>query len=147
MAYGLRLEYHSAVRRLAPLLLLPLLTGCVDRLISLKSDPPQAEVFLDGEPVGATPMEIPYVWYGTREIVLVKRGYESARQEVVLNAPWWQVFPFDFITDVLLPVTLTDRTEVEIKLVPALTDRKDMDSILERARKAREKVLPEPPPK
>lgn len=130
MAYGLW----------TALLALPLLTGCVERSVFIKSDPPGARVILDGQDVGVTPVEVPYVWYGEREVVLYKDGHRSERRRLPLNAPWWQVFPFDLITDVLLPITLTDRTEVVIPLQPETFDRAWVDEVKRRAAEAREKA-------
>ena len=65
------------MRLVAPLLFL-CLAGCVERLISVRSDPPGAAVLLDGDPVGVTPVEVPYTWYGTRDVTVelqAKRTY------------------------------------------------------------------------
>ena len=129
------------VKRLLPGLAILALTGCVDRIISIRSDPPGAQAWLDGEPVGRTPVDVPYVWYGTRELMLTKEGCGSERRMVTFSAPWWQIFPFDFVTDVLLPVTLTDRTTVNFVLQPQVHDDAVVDEIRRRAAEAREKAL------
>src|SRR3982751_172359 len=96
-------------------LLLPLLlalvsqAGCVDRFLAIHSDPPGAAVYLDGDKVGTTPCEVTYTWYGTRDLILEMRGYTLIRQKVVLNPPWWQIIPLDFLTDVVIPFTINDR--------------------------------------
>src|SRR5580765_4518638 len=94
-------------------------TGCVERLLTIHSDPPGAGVYLDGEKVGTTPCEVTYVWYGTRDLILELRGYTLIRQEVVLNPPWWQIIPLDFITDVIIPFTIRDRMAVSFTMEPA----------------------------
>ena len=133
------MRYDGLMSRVLPAAALLVLTGCVDRVMTIRSEPPGAEVFLDGEPIGRIPMDgggldIPYVWYGTREIVLTQRGYLSHSRKIELNAPWWQVFPFDFITDVLLPVRLRDRTTVDVTLLPDTTDRAEVAEVLKRAK-------------
>src|SRR6185503_14144438 len=87
-------------------------TGCVERILAIQSDPPGAAAYLDGEKVGTTPCEVSYTWYGTRVLVLELRGYSLVRKEIVLNPPWWQLVPIDFITDVLIPMTLRDLLSV-----------------------------------
>lgn len=116
------------------------LAGCVERLVAVRSEPPGAAVYLDGELRGETPCEIPYTWYGTRELVVEKRGFREIRQEVSLGTPWWQIPPLDLVTDVLLPFTITDRTEVEVKLEPAPVTREELEGVLKRVAEAREKA-------
>jgi hypothetical protein len=130
------------------LLLAPLaFTGCVDRLISVRSDP-GAVVYVDGVRVGVTSsagtLDIPYTYYGTRELLLTREGHRSHRQNVELAAPWWQIFPFDFISDVLLPVTLTDRIEVVVTLEKETHGSEDLRETRRRAAEAREKAIPPP---
>jgi len=120
------------------------LGGCVDRLIQIRSDPPGADVYLDGDRVGVTQpgkaLEIPYAFYGTRELILTKKGYRSNRRYLGLAAPWWQVFPFDFLTDVVLPFTLTDSTEVQVVLEKETQGQEVIDETLKRAAEARDKA-------
>ncbi len=126
------------MKRLLPLALL-LSTGCVDRLISVKSDPPGASVLLDGDPAGVTPVEIPYSWYGTRELTLELRGYRSVNRMLPLPPPWWQIFPLDFVTDLLVPFRLTDRTEVRFTMEPE-TGKPDVDKLKAHAEELRQKL-------
>ena len=121
-------------------------TGCVERLLAVHSDPPGAAVYLDGEKVGTTPCEVSYVWYGTRTLVLELRGFTLVRQEVVLSPPWWQIIPLDFVTDVLIPMTITDRLAVSYTLEQAPVSPEEVHSVLERAEELRKKAL-SPPPK
>lgn len=134
---------------LAGALLLGLLsqTGCVERLLAIHSDPPGASVYLDGEKVGTTPCEVSYVWYGTRDLILELRGYTLIRREVTLSPPWWQVTPMDLLTDVVIPITLRDKSAVSYSMEPAPVTREEVDTVLERAEDLRKKSLaPEPTP-
>jgi len=122
--------------------------GCVERLLAIHSDPPGAAVYLDGEKVGTTPCEVTYVWYGTRVLVLELRGYTLIRHEVTLSPPWWQIIPLDFITDVVIPITIRDKMAVSYQMEPAPITREEVDSVLQRAEELRKKSkLPEPQPK
>jgi hypothetical protein len=95
-----------------------LLGGCVERWLSIKSDPPGAEVYVDGVKVGETPIRVPFEFYGDREILLRKERYETMRRVEGIHAPWWQIFPFDFFTDVLLPFSFEDGHELTYTLAP-----------------------------
>lgn len=116
--------------------------GCVERLLAIQSDPPGAAAYLDGEKVGTTPCEVPYTWYGTRLLVLELRGFNLVRQEVVLNPPWWQIVPIDFVTDVLIPMTIRDRLSVSYTLDPAPASPEEVDTVLQRADELRKRSVP-----
>ena len=116
--------------------------GCVERLLAIQSDPPGAAAYLDGEKVGTTPCEVTYTWYGTRVLVLELRGYSLVRKEIVLDPPWWQIVPIDFITDVLIPMTLRDRHSVTYTLDPAPVSPEEVDAVLERAEELRKRSVP-----
>jgi len=141
----------AAMRRIALLgaLLLTGLsqTGCVERLLAIHSDPPGAAVYLDGEKVGTTPCEVSYTWYGTRDLILELRGYTLIRKEVVLNPPWWQIIPLDFITDVIIPFTIRDHLAVQYTMEPAPVTREEVDVVLQKADELRKKAETDPQPK
>lgn len=128
-------------RRRIPLLLVTAallclnLTGCVFRRMTIRSDPPGALVFVDDEPVGYTPTSVDFTYYGTREIRLVKDGYETMTVLQDVPAPWYQVPPIDFFADNLLPVQVTNRHE----FFYALERRRDPRTVdlLDRARALR----------
>lgn len=117
-----------------------LLAGCVERTIYVRSDPPGAVVYLDDERAGVTPCEIPYLWYGKREIVLELQKYRMVREIVTLNPPWWQYFPLDFITDVLVPFTIRDRTELSYVLEPAAPTAQEREEMRARAQQMRRRA-------
>jgi hypothetical protein len=133
------MSYSARVKRLIPLAFL-LLTGCVERLISIKSDPPGADVYVDGELKGKTPVEVPYEWYGGRDVTLEMPGFVSVTKRVVLRYPWWQIFPLDFITDLLIPFTLTDRTELHFMMARETGEKEDIDGLKKRAQELKERV-------
>jgi len=139
LAFGGMAPYHSPMRRLlAPALAAALLSGCVERLVAVRTEPPGAALYVDGEKAGETPCEVRYVWYGTREISVERKGYKPVRQMLPLRPPWWQIFPLDFVTDVLVP--FTDRLEVEYVLEPAPASEADREEMRRRAAELREKA-------
>ncbi len=94
-------------------------SGCVRRTISVRSDPPGARVFVDGALAGETPCEIPFAFYGTRELILRAPGREPASLRLALDPPLWQLPPADFLVELLLPLTIRDKRRVFAALAPA----------------------------
>ncbi|BBM85533.1 PEGA domain-containing protein [Candidatus Uabimicrobium amorphum] len=107
---------------------------CVKRYISVKSDPPNAIVFLDGKKHGKTPTKIPFDFYGTREITLIKKGYHIATHLENIPTPLYQRFPIDLFVEFLVPVPVIDQHDFFYTLkpyTPANTQQKQL--LLERA--------------
>lgn len=77
--------------------------------MTILSDPPGAQVLLDGEEIGFTPASVDFTYYGTHEITLVKDGYETLKTLQTVPAPWYQVPPLDFLSDNFLLTHITDR--------------------------------------
>ncbi len=90
--------------------------GCVFRRMTIHSDPPGALVLLDGEEIGYTPVSTDFTYYGTREITLVKDGYETLTTLQKIPAPWYQLVPLDFFSDNLSPWKVTNRHDFTYKL-------------------------------
>jgi PEGA domain-containing protein len=132
---------------LAVALLAALATGCVERKMFIRSDPPGANVLLDGQPVGETPVEVPFTYYGTRELVFRKKGFDERRILETVDEPVYQLFPLDFVCEILVPAKITDRHEVAVTLTPTPTDESgqpDVDRAIERARALRERIRTKP---
>jgi hypothetical protein len=138
---GSILRVVRAIRFVGGILAVWALGGCVERFISVRSDPPGAIVTLDDQKIGPTPVEIPYTWYGMRLLSVDLPGYTPVRETIALNPPWWQFPPIDFITDVLVPATITDRTEFSyfLEKVTAQPD-KELEAVKGRAAELREKA-------
>ena len=71
-------------------------SGCVYRRLTVRTDPPGALVVLDGREVGHTPYSADFTYYGTRELTLIRPGYETLTVLQPFRAPWYQVPPLDF---------------------------------------------------
>lgn len=141
LALAIPRPYHALVRRIGLVLGTFLAGGCVERIVAVRTEPPGATVYVDGERVGETPCEVKYVWYGTREIAVERRGFKPVREWLALRPPWWQIFPLDFVTEVLIPFTLTDRLEVEYVLEPLPpASPADREEMRRRAEELRRKV-------
>ncbi len=85
------------------------LAGCVERRMVIMTDPPHAVVFDEkNQPLGASPVDRSFTYYGKYRFRLVKDGYETQVTEEKVRAPWYEWFPLDFISENLLPWTLRD---------------------------------------
>ena len=119
---------------------LPLiLTGCVHRRLTINSNPSGALVRIDGKDVGYTPASVDYTWYGTREVQLLKDGYETQTQLIDVSAPWYQKFPFDFVSDNLLGTHVRDHRRFDLQLQPKRTQ--PSDNVIERGRSLRSEAM------
>jgi hypothetical protein len=94
------------------------LAGCVQRSMTIKSDPPQALVYLEGQETGQTPCTVSFVHYGVRDITLSKKGYETKKVLEKISPPWYQIVPIDFFFETLWPFTMKDEHVLTYKLEP-----------------------------
>ncbi len=94
--------------------------GCVTRRLTVRSNPPGAMVYIDDYEIGPTPVSVPYTYYGTRKIVLVKDGFETLTVLQEIPTPWYQYFPLDFFSENVVPVEIRDQRTVDFNLVPKL---------------------------
>lgn len=86
--------------------------------MTINSNPPGALVLVDGKEIGYTPAGVDFTYYATREIMLVKPGFETHTELVEINAPWYQIPPIDFVSDNFLPTRITDRRNLSFQLKP-----------------------------
>ena len=92
--------------------------GCVQRRLTIRSNPPGARVYVGDEEVGTTPVSTDFVYYGTRKIRLVKPGYETLVVNQPIPTPWYQIPPLDFVSEILVPGEIRDERVVNFQLVP-----------------------------
>lgn len=120
----------------ALLLAAPPLAGCrAQRTLVISSEPPGAEVRLDDEIVGETPLTKPFVHYGTRRLTLRKDGYLTWSSRVEVEAPWYGRFPWDLFSEVIFPIGWKDRHEYHVELEPGVEQISlpDLRTVLDRA--------------
>lgn len=113
-----------------------LVAGCrTQRYLEITTDPPGAEVRLDDERVGITPVKVPFEHFGTRRVTFYKPGYQTTTRRIKLRAPWYGRFPLDIVSEVLLPFGLRDRRKVHQALVPGqqMMSLPSLRSVIERA--------------
>lgn len=94
------------------------LSGCVSRRMTVVSDPPGALVVLEGRELGYTPVSVDFTYYGTRELTLIKDGYETLTVQQPIRRPWYQWPGIDFFADNFTPGHVTDRHLLRYALEP-----------------------------
>ena len=109
--------------------------GCVERTITVQSDPAGALVYLNEEEIGRTPVKRDFSWYGTYSVAVRKPGYLSIKTKADVPPPFYQWPPFDLIAE-LIPFEITDSHELNytLELQPA---GEDNEGLLDRALSAR----------
>ncbi len=115
------------------------LTGCVERLIAITTEPAGAMVWLNDEEVGATPVTVPLTWHGHYEAVVRKKGFQTLKTSRRTPVPFYQWPGIDFFSEVLLPARLTDRHKWHFPLEPSRTA--DRDALIQRAAALRGEAL------
>ncbi len=100
-------------------------TGCVTRRYLITSDPPGAMVYRDGQPIGPTPVEEPFIYYGKYRFRLVKDGYAPLDVEPELVPPWYQWPGVDFVTENLICYTFRDVQCLHFQMQPVEMVRPD----------------------
>lgn len=120
--------------------------GCVERRYVITSDPPGALVLRNNQPIGTTPADDHFIYYGDYDFTLVKEGYQTLHVKQKIPAPWYQYFPLDFVTENLLPWQVTDVRRFHFVLQPQPTA--NPNQVLQEAQNLRNRGLSlgTPPP-
>jgi hypothetical protein len=84
----------------------------------VRSNPPGATVYVDNQAIGTTPCATSFIYYGTREIRLVKPGYETLTVNQPIPSPWYQIPPLDFVSENVVPREIQDYRTVSYNMVP-----------------------------
>jgi hypothetical protein len=113
--------------------------GCVRRQLQINSFPEGAAVTIDHQPVGYTPVAVPFQYNGTREIQLEKDGYKTVRIKQPVPGAWYFYPPFNFLTEHFATREIRDTQRFNFQLEP-LQQVNDQD-LVERGEILRGQVL------
>lgn len=116
-----------------------LLSGCVERELTINTDPAGASVTLNDQEIGTTPVTVSFLWYGDYYVKITKDGYETLNEVKTLKAPLHDRFPFDFFAQVLNPAKITDRYQWDFALQPY--QRPGREEMLESAESLRQEAI------
>jgi hypothetical protein len=113
------------------LLVLAAAPGCVERKTVITSEPMGALVYRNGIPLGATPVDDHFVYYGTYHYTVVKDGYQTLQVDEKLNPPWYEYPIIEFFSENIWPLEISDVRRLHYQLQPLVPDRPD--AVLNRA--------------
>jgi hypothetical protein len=116
-----------------------LLGGCVERELTITSEPAGALVEISGQEVGLTPLVHRFTWYGDYRITLRKNGYQTLKTHADLNPPVYEIPPLDLLSAVA-PWTYHDRRYLHYDLAPkrALSDEELIQRATQLGREAQQ---------
>jgi hypothetical protein len=88
-------------------------TGCVERRMVIITDPfPDASnaIVYDekDQPIGGTPVDKPFTYYGKYRFRIVKDGFDTLDVEQRVRSPWYELPGLDFVSENLIPWTIRD---------------------------------------
>ena len=120
-------------------------SGCVERILQVRSDPPGAAVYVNGARAGETPLDHRFTFYGTVDVAVRAPGHLSHTEVKTLPSPWYQLFPIDVVSELLVPWTISDVHTVEVTLAraPAELDDAGRSELRARAEEMRALLPPE----
>src|SRR4051812_1993830 len=93
-------------------------SGCVRRRLTVRTNPPGAQVFVDDQEIGTTPCSSAFVYYGTRKITIMKDGYRTETVFQKIPPPWYEIPPIDLLAENFVPREIRDERVVDMQLVP-----------------------------
>lgn len=88
--------------------------------MTIRTNPPGALVYVDNYEIGTTPCTASFTYYGTRQIRIVKDGYETQTFLQPVPAPWYQWFPIDFFAENVVPWEIRDNRVIDRQLTPQM---------------------------
>lgn len=95
-----------------------LTTGCVERKLTIMTEPSEATVWLNDEEVGVTPVTVNFNWYGDYNVRIEKNGFAILNTHRLLERPAHDRFPLDFFAEVLTPQKIVDEYLWTFELQP-----------------------------
>ncbi len=112
--------------------------GCVERKLTINTEPQGALVMLNDEEIGESPTTVNFEWYGDYNIRISKEGYETLSTHRELKGPWYDGFPFDFFAQVVNPNRIVDSYEWTFELSPRRQISRE--ELIRKAREAKEQL-------
>lgn len=114
------------------------LSGCVQRRFIVRSQPEGAFVQIDRQPVGKTPLSVPFTYSGTREFQLEKDGYQTIKVQQRIKPTWYETFPISLVTENFWPRELRDERVLDFQMEPKVQVQESL--LLDRANDLRANV-------
>ncbi len=119
------------------------LGGCLERRMTIISDPPGATVTVNDVEIGRTPVSAAFTHYGEYEVQLELEGYEPIRAKANASTPIYELVPLDLVASAM-PFTLSNEVVWKYVMQPeksSVQERGELErELLERAGNLRQKI-------
>ncbi len=136
-----RTRPHTSRKTLGVALLLALLAGgCVERTVSITSEPPGAVVWLNDEEVGRTPVVVPFTFHGVYDVRLEREGHRPLWTKAKTNEHWWELPGPDLVAEAIPD----GKSETKWHFTLEPDTGVDPDALVDRAKQLRDESTPKP---
>ncbi|MCD6364760.1 MAG: PEGA domain-containing protein [Planctomycetes bacterium] len=98
-----------------PCIVVAALGGCVEREMTITTDPPGALVFVSDKEIGRSPVSQRFLWYGDYDIILRLKGYKTLKTHANLRPPIYEIPPLDLLS-AIAPWTYYDRRYLHFEM-------------------------------
>jgi hypothetical protein len=116
------------------------LTGCVERKLTITTEPAGALVLLNDDEIGTSPVTVGFEWYGDYNVRISKESYVTLVTHRNLPRPLRDRFPFDLLDDMFR--TRVDEYSWNFQLEPYTPPVKE--DMIDRAVSLRKETLVDP---
>ena len=114
-------------------------SGCVERKLTINTEPQGALIVLNDEEIGVSPVTVGFNWYGDYKVRASMQGYAILNTHRELEGPLYDKFPFDFFAEILWPGRIVDEYEWTFEMVAYTAP--DREQLIEAAREMKNKAL------
>jgi hypothetical protein len=111
------------------------LSGCIDRRLTITSEPSGAIVWLNDAEIGRTPITTRFTWYGEYDVRLRLEGHEPIATSRGTRMPIYEVPPIDLFASAL-PIRTRRHWHFDLAPLPAPSPEAEAQ-LQERAREFR----------
>jgi hypothetical protein len=118
------------------------LTGCVERTISITSEPAGALVHLNDVEVGRTPVTVPFTFYGVYDVRLEAEGHRTLWTTKKAEAPWWETPGVDLVAEAVPDARSDLAWHFDLEATPTVDEAR----LIDHARQLRATVEQAEPP-
>ena len=105
--------------------------GCIERELTITTEPSGANVILNDEEIGVSPVTVSFNWYGTYKVKLEKEGYGTIDTNQELERPAEDYFPLDLFAGLFSKPGTVRSYQWDYELAPYEPPQRD--ELIERA--------------
>jgi hypothetical protein len=96
-------------------------SGCVRQLLTIKTEPSEAQVYVNDRLLGKSPVSYDFEWYGWHRVMIRKEGYTPVNEKKLLKAPLYLWIPLDLVMELLpFPIRDTRTWSYQLNATPTL---------------------------